>query len=73
MEVEGSFPCVKQSLKPILSHFNTVHNFRTYLFKVHFNIIVPRTPKIFRLEVCMHFSSRLACRTSRQAHLHWFH
>jgi hypothetical protein len=33
------------SLVLILRHTNPVHNLKSYLFNIHFNIILPRTPR----------------------------
>jgi hypothetical protein len=45
MQPEGSLPCPqKPSTDPILSHVNPVHTFVSYIFKFHFNIILPPTP-----------------------------
>jgi len=45
--------CKSLLLAPILSHMNPLHNFPSYIPKIHFNIILPFTPR--SSEWCLHF------------------
>jgi len=49
MELEGSLPCLQQSVTgPHPPPVEPVHDFTAYLFRVHFNIILP-TLKVFKV------------------------
>jgi hypothetical protein len=46
---------------PILSQTNTAHSFTIYVFKIHFNITLPSTPRppwpVFNLRSFLNFSA----------------
>jgi len=66
---------------PILSQVHPVHNFTPCFPKIHFNIILPCTPRVFRVvsslqvfwsKYCMRFSSLPCVLRACQSHPPWF-
>jgi hypothetical protein len=55
----GSHPLILPV--PILSQLNPVHNLTSDFFEIHFNIILPYTPRSSKWSVTFRFSSQNVC------------
>jgi hypothetical protein len=45
MELEGSLPCSQQATTGLYHEQHKSHNFTTYFFNAHLNIVLPSTPR----------------------------
>jgi len=81
LEPKCSLPCLQNlPLFPILSQMKPVHTFKTYVFKTHFNIILPSTTRSSKWFPHFDFSGQhvwISCRSHAcyvllPSHRPWF-
>jgi len=59
METECSWLCLQEpATVDILSQMSPVHNFSSYLSKIHSNIILPSTSRLSKLSLTFRFSKQ---------------
>jgi hypothetical protein len=62
MEPEGSLPCSQEPATfPILSQMNPIHISKPYFLKIHLNVVLPSTPKVFLVVSSLHASQPKCC------------